>query len=132
MKYYFYKRSIIIGSIAGLIGGLIEIWLSKDDFGLGYFSGYLFFINYISIIAIGLAIKTRLEKEKSTYLKRLGFGFFIYSVITTIRFLNMIMFYDWAGRENTTLEDFVALIVLALIGLTISSLLALIIRPRNK
>jgi hypothetical protein len=129
----FYEKKVILkGFILGLIGGLLMIWLTSVDFGLGYIAGYLPLINYFLIMTVGLKIYKTLVKESSTYFKRFGFAFFIYLIITVVYILYKTISNTFTGTNNTLLEDFLIILITFAIGLFISALLALFIKTRLK
>ena len=126
---YYDKEVISIGLIFGLIGGGLMVFLGFADFGLYYLHGYLFIINYLLTMIVGLTFYKNLSKSESTYLKRLTTGALIYGLMTICFEIMSIIF----GKLsiNRTWEDnvFVPLILIAF-GLILSSLLALFFKPR--
>ena len=78
----FYDKQVIrIGLVFGLIGGGLMVFIRFTDFGLYFLHGYLFLINYLLTMIVGLTIYKKLAKDKSTYLKRLFTGVLILSLI---------------------------------------------------
>ena len=127
----FYDKQVIrIGLVFGLIGGGLMVFIRFTDFGLYFLHGYLFLINYLLTMIVGLTIYKKLAKDKSTYLKRLFTGVLIYTLTTTCFIINSSIF----GKisNNRTWEDIVfTTLIIIVFGLMISSLLALIIRSRH-
>lgn len=127
---YFDNQVIRIGFIFGLIGGWFMVSLDFTDFGLYYLHGYLFLINYLLTMIVGLAVYKKLAKDESTYLKRLTTGFLIYALTTICFTIDSVIFGTLSN--NRTWEDklFVPLILIAF-GLILSSLLALFFKPKT-
>ena len=127
---YLDKHVIRIGLICGLIGGGLMVYLGIADFGLGYIHGYLFFINYLLTMFVGLAAYKNLEKKNTTYLKRLSVGLLIYSV-TTICFIIYSYFFGKYNTERTFQDKLSVPLILIAFGLFLSSLLALCFKTRQ-
>ena len=127
----FYNHSILrIGLIIGLIGGGLMIYLDNVNFGLGYFHGYLYIINYLLTMIISLTIYKLIAKESTTYLKGLTTGLLTYFLTT----LSFIIYKIVTGRYSaqSTFIDFllIALIIIGF-GLITSSLLAFCVKSRQ-
>jgi len=127
---YFDNQVIRIGLIFGLIGGGLMVFLGFADFGLYYLHGYLFIINYLLTMTVGLTVYKRLAKVESTYLKRLITGLLIYTFMSICFFINSVIFGKLSNNRIWEDKVFVPLILVAF-GLVLSSLLALTFKPRN-
>ena len=127
---YFDKHVIRIGLISGLVGGGLMVYLDFADFGLGYIHGYLFFINYLLTMFVGLAVYKNLEKKNTTYLKRLSVGLLIYSV-TTVCFIIYSYVFGKYSTERTLQDKLIVPLILIAFGLFLSSLLALCFKTRQ-
>ena len=126
----FYDNQVIgIGLIFGLIGGGLMVFIRFTEFGLYFLHGYLYLINYLLIMLVGLKVYKKLAKNKSTYVKRLFTGVLIYALMTIFYIINSSIF----GKiSNSTWEDKVFIpYIIVFFGLIISSLLALIIKSSN-
>ena len=100
----YYDRQVIrIGLISGLIGGGLMVYLGIADFGLYYMHAYLFIINYLLTMFIGLTVYKKLEKGNTTYLKRLTVGLLIYSVTTICFIISSFIFSKYSPER--TLQD---------------------------
>lgn len=112
------------------MGGGLMVYLDFADFGLYYLHGYLFILNYLLTMIVGLIVYKKLVKDESTYLKRLTTGLLIYALTTICFAINALIVGKL--RNSRTWEDkvFVPLILVAF-GLILSALLALLIKPRT-
>ena len=119
-----------MGLIFGLIGGGLMIYLGFADFGLFYLHGYLFIINYLLTMIVGLTVYKKLAKAESTYLKRLTTGLLIYTLMTICFTIYSVIFEKLSNDRTWEDKVFVPLILIAF-GLILSSLLALTLKPRN-
>jgi len=128
---FYDRKTILIGLVLGLIGGGLMIGSTSTNLGLGNFYGYLFLIIYIFIITAGLIIYKIIEKENSSFFKRLGFAFFIYSVISIVQTFYQISSNTYGGQNNTFTENLLVILITSAIGLFLSSLLALCIKTRE-
>tara|TARA_B100000768_G_C10894615_1_gene215118 strand:- start:39 stop:446 length:408 start_codon:yes stop_codon:yes gene_type:complete len=121
---YFDNQVIRIGIIVGLIGGGLMVSLRHINLGLYHLHGYLFIINYLLNMIVGLIVYKKLKKGNTTYLKRLTVGFFIFSV-TTVFFIFSSFIFNQYGSERT-LQDYIFVPLIGFsIGLILSSLLAI-------
>lgn len=127
---YYDKQLISIGLIFGIIGGGLMSYIRNADFGLYYMHSYLYIVNYLLIMIIGLTVYKKVAKGNSTYLKRTITGFLIYSVTTTFYLIYSSSLEDFSINRN--LEDKVlAPLTIIAIGLLLSSFLALFYKPRQ-
>lgn len=124
------NQVISIGLIFGLIGGGLMVYLGFTDLGLYYLHGYLFIINHLLTMIVGLTFYKKLAKDQSTYLKRLTTGLLIYTLTTICFTMNSVIFGKLSNER--TLEDRVFVpLILVVFGLILSSLLALLFKPRT-
>lgn len=125
MTNKFYDMHVLrIGSLFGLIGGALMIYLLVADFGLGYIHGFLFILNYLLVMLVGLAFYKKRANGITSYLKRFSLGILIYCIMSVCSIIYSTYFAE--GNPERTMPDklFVPLIFIA-IGLFLSSLLAL-------
>jgi len=127
---YYDNQVIRIGIIFGLIGGGLMVYLGFADFGLYYLHGYLFIINYLLTMIVGLTVYKRLEKANTTYLRRLTVGLLIYAVTTVCFAISSFIFNKYASERTLQDKIFVPLIAIAF-GLLLSSLLAISFKTRQ-
>jgi hypothetical protein len=127
---YLDRQIIGIGLIVGIMGGGLMIYLSIADFGLYYMHSYLYFINYLLTMIIGLTVYKKVAKDNSTYLKRTITGFLIYSLTTICYLIYSTSFENFNLNRSLEEKVFGSLILIA-IGLIFSLLLALFYKPRQ-
>ena len=128
----FYDNQVLrIGLVFGFTGGGLMIFIRFTDFGLYYLHGYLFLINYLLTMIVGLTVYKMLAKDKSTYLKRLVTGLLIYA-LTTICFIINFSIFGKISNNNAWEDKVLSSLIIVVFGLIMSSLLALIIRSRHK
>lgn len=124
MTNKFYDKQVFnIGIIFGLIGGLLMIGLRVADFGLGYIHGYLFLINYLLIMVIGLAVYKNRANGASTYLKRFSVGLIIYLAATICFGVYSISFRQF-NQDRTMQDKLLVPLIVILFGLFLSSIFA--------
>lgn len=127
---YFDNHVLRISLIFGLMGGGLMVFLRFADFRLYYLNGYLFIINYLLTMIIGLSVYKKLAKHESTYLKRFTIAILIYSLTTICFTIGSIMFGNLSNQHTWEDKVFVPLILVAF-GLICSSFLALFFKPRT-
>lgn len=127
---FYCKQAFNIGITFGLIGGLLMIGLRIADFGLEYIHGYLFLINYLLIMFLGLAFYKNRARVILTYSKRFSIGLIIYFTATICYGIYSLAFGQYS-QEHKMQDKLLVPLIAILFGLFLSSLFALFFRQKN-